>query len=161
MTDWLRRHVWMTSVLIGVGCVLVMLVSIILITLIAPEAENTRWVGREAAPAAKTLAVLGWELAFSAVTTALIETLVLFALPALPFRGFSAPGWLYAVAIGGPGWLIHGAGIHQIPHGLNFGIVALWYWAVQDWRGSGRAILATALAHAVWNAILMILWFVR
>lgn len=161
MIDRLRRHVWATSILIGVGCVLVMLAGIILLALFAPDAENTRWAGELTAPGEKSIPVLLRELAVAGLVVPLAETLILFALPALPFRGFSTPGWIYALAIGGLGWLIHGAGLHQIPHGLNFGLLALWYWSVQDWRGWKSAVLATTLAHGVWNAVLLILWFVR
>lgn len=143
------------------GCVLVMLAGIVLLLLIAPDAENLRWANEAAAPAEKSVPVLLRELAFSALATALAETLFLFALPAVLFRKLGAPAWAYALALGVFGWLIHGAGIHQIPHGVNFGVLALWCWAVWNWRGSGQAILATALAHGVWNAVFLVLWFVR
>ena len=161
MIDRLRRHVWLTSVLIGVGCVLVMVAGTVLLALLAPDAENTRWAGELTAPAEKSIPVLLRELAVAGLAIPLAETLILFALPALPFRGFSAPGWLYAIAIGGLGWMIHGAGLHQLSHGLNFGLLALWYWSVWDWRGWKQAVLATTLAHGVWNASLLVLWFVR
>lgn len=161
LNDWCRRHVWLTSVLIGVGCVLVMLTGIVLLALFAPDAENARWVGEVGAPGEKSVPVLLRELAVGALAVPLAETLILFALPALPMRGFSAPGWLYAVAIGGLGWLIHGAGLHQIPHGVNFGVLALWYWSVWNWRGWKQAVLATTLAHGVWNSLLLLLWFIR
>ncbi|RZJ44763.1 MAG: hypothetical protein EON87_09180 [Brevundimonas sp.] len=161
MTDWLRRHVWTTSILIGVGCLLVMFAGIVLLALVAPDAENARWAGEAAAPAEKSFPVLLQELTVSAVAVPLLETFVLFALPALLFRGYSVPAWVYAIAIGGLGWLIHGAGIHQIPHGVNFGLLALWYWAVWNWRGWKQAVLATSLAHGIWNAAFLLLWFVR
>ncbi|RYG15519.1 MAG: hypothetical protein EON96_10465 [Caulobacteraceae bacterium] len=161
LIERVRPHVWTTSVLIGVGCVLIMLAGIVLLAVIAPDAENMRWVGETAAPAVKSLPVLLRELALAGLAVPLAETLLFFALPALPLRGFGAPAWLYAVLIGGLGWLIHGAGIHQIPHGLNFGFLALWYWSVWNWRGWKQAVLATTLAHGVWNAIFLILWFFR
>lgn len=92
MIDRLRRHVWATSILIGVGCVLVMLAGIILLALFAPDAENTRWAGELTAPGEKSIPVLLRELAVAGLVVPLAETLILFALPALPFRGFSAPG---------------------------------------------------------------------
>lgn len=161
MTDWLRRHVWTTSILIGVGCVLLMAAGTILLAVLAPGVENARWAGEAMAPEGKSVPILLRELAMGAVAAPLVETMILFALPALPFRGFSAPGWFYALAIGGLGWLIHGAGIHQIPHGVNFGLLALWYWAVWNWRGWKQAVLATSLAHGIWNAAFLLLWFVR
>jgi len=161
LIDRVRRHVWTTSVLLGVVCVLVMLAGTVLLAFFAPDAENARWATGATAPDEKSVPVLLRELAVGALAVPLAETLLFFALPALPMRGFSAPGWLYALAIASLGWLVHGAGLHQIPHGLNFGILALWYWSVWHWRGWKPAVVATTLAHGVWNAVLLLLWFVR
>jgi hypothetical protein len=160
LIDWLRRHVWTTSILIGLGCVLVMYVATTLLGVMAPDVENARWAGRATAPTEKSIAVLLKELAVRALAVPFAETLLMFALPAVLFRGLAKSPLTYVIAIGGLGWLVHGAGLHQIPHGMNFAILALWYWSVTTWRGWGQAVLATTLAHGVWNAAFMLFWFV-
>jgi hypothetical protein len=161
LIDRARRHVWATSVLLGMGCVLVMLAGIILLALLAPDVENARWANDVTAPGEKSVPALLRELAVAGLVVPLAETLILFALPVVLLRGFGAPGWAYALALGGLGWLIHGAGIHQIPHGVNFGLLALWCWSVWNWRGWKQAVFATTVAHGVWNGAFLILWFLR
>ena len=90
----------------------------------------------------------------------LLETFLLFYLPHLAFRRLKGPAGaaLFTALMTAMGWGLHGADVYAIGHGLNFGMLGVWFWTVRAARGARGAVLATTVAHGVWNGLLILAW---
>lgn len=158
---WPLRHVWVSSVLVGGLCVLVLLGVKIGLALALPEAVPTFRAGEATTPETKTGLTLIRELTVSAALIPLVETLLLFYLPSLALhrvRGLVGSAALVAFA-GAAGWALHGADVHALGHGLCFALLGAWFSTVMIAQERGRAVMATTLAHGVWNALILLGWF--
>jgi len=163
LKTWPLRHVWLGSALVGGLCVLVMMGVKIGLFIWVPEATPAFRAGEATAPENRAFLTLIRELAISVVVVPLIETSVLFYLPSLALhrlRG-AVGAAAFVTATGGMGWVLHGADLHAVAHGLCFALLGAWFSAVLIAHGRGRALLATSAAHGVWNATFLLIWFVR
>lgn len=130
------------------------------LALALPDSEPAFRAGKATAPPDKAFLTVAWELTSSALIVPLLETALLFSLPRLAFSRLPglAGATLFTALTAAMGWGLHGADIHAIGHGLNFGMLGAWFWAVWAARGPGGALLATSLAHGVWNGLLILAW---
>lgn len=160
MKGWAIRHVWVVSALVGVLCVILMLSKHVALAVALPDSEPAFRAGMATAPENKALLTLARELTLSVVVAPLLETLLLFSLPALCLQRLRGPmvGVLFCVLVGGIGWGLHGADVHAVGHGANFALLGAWFWTVMTALGASRALWATSLAHAFWNGFFLMAW---
>ena len=160
MRRWAGRHVWITSALLGLVCAVAIIAVQVSVGLVLPGSEPAFRAGEATAPPDKAFLTVVWELANGGVLIPLLETFLLFYLPHLAFRRLKGPAGaaLFTALMTAMGWGLHGADVYAIGHGLNFGMLGIWFWAVWAARGARRAFLAATMAHGVWNGLLILAW---
>ncbi|OGN43613.1 MAG: hypothetical protein A2623_00690 [Caulobacterales bacterium RIFCSPHIGHO2_01_FULL_70_19] len=160
MRRWPLRHVWISSALLGVVCAVAIIAVQVSVALALPGSEPAFRAGEATAPPDKAFVTVVRELVSSAVLVPWLETLLLFYLPHLAFRRLKGPAAaaLFTALMAAIGWGLHGSDVYAIGHGLDFGMLGLWFWTVWATRDARRAILATTLAHSVWNGLLILAW---
>ncbi len=93
------------------------------------------------------------------VLAPVVETLVLGGALAI-FRLGRHPAWkwLCLLVVGAAAWGAHGGTLDYVGQGVAFVILGYSFWRWWTLFGFGAAYMLTTVAHAIWNATLVIVW---
>ncbi len=91
--------------------------------------------------------------------TPIAETLIFLGVLKAFGRGKTLGGaWLFVLSMIAVGWFYHRANLLSLGQALGFGVLAVWCWQVARRFGDGMGYWLTALAHAVWNGSVYLMW---